>query len=302
MSFERVCSVAEQYQANSNAPLGFAFKDLQTGESICFHGDEPFPTASAFKVYVLAALYQKIQNGELSRTDCIPLAEEQKAVGSGVLSLLDAGLNLTVKDYAMLMMTISDNTATDVLYALTGREYIQEHVIRPLGLTQTKCDYNTHDLIDTYYEMNGRTIEEMLADYGGVPSYRNSPCYACQTEKNDQTSPLDAQKLYEALYRGEWITPEVSREMIGILKECQTNSRIPHFLPPFTTVAHKTGTLDRLAVDTGIVYTPKGDYFLALFYNGNLASEADYDADPSGLVGDRYLAECSRDIYHAFMQ
>lgn len=302
MSFTSVCAAARKFQDSAKAPFGFVFKDLSTGEQVHYRGDEPFPTASSFKVYILAAIYRRAALGELSLSDRIPLKKADMALGSGVLQTLDEGLELTVKDYATLMMIISDNTATDVCYSLTGKENIQENVLKPLGLKNTRCDFNCKDMIDAYYEMNGRSVEEVLAACGGNPNYCQSAYYACTAEENDQTSPLDALKIYETLYNGEWVSKEVSSEMLSILKQCQTNSRIPFYLPPYTEVAHKTGTLDRLAVDTGIVYTPKGNYYIGMYYNGNMASQEVYDADPSGIAADRYLAECSKAIYDAFME
>ncbi len=302
MSFSAVCRAAEEYQRLAKAPFAFLFRDLGTGETVHYHGDEPFPTASSFKVFILAALYRKAALGELSLDDRLPLRDEYKALGSGVLSALGEGLAPTLKDLALLMMMISDNTATDMLFDLVGKDCIREQVIEPLGLARTRCDLPCKDLIDKSYELEGRTIEEMFAAYGGQPSYRNSPYYTCEAEENDQSSPLDMLKMYETLYRGEWVDRETSDAMLDVLKQCQTNSRIPYELPPFTTVAHKTGTLDRLAVDTGIVYTQKGDYFLAMFYNGNLAGEADYDADPAGHASDRFLAAWSGAVYRAYME
>ena len=90
--------------------------------------------------------------------------------------------------------------------------------------------------------------------------------------------------------------------MLDIMKRCQTNTRIPKNLPDGTVVAHKTGTLDKLNVDIGIVYTPKGDYILCMFYNGNLAAKDDYDANFRGRVGDTYLADLSGEIYKAYME
>ena len=90
--------------------------------------------------------------------------------------------------------------------------------------------------------------------------------------------------------------------MLKIMKACQTNTRIPKLLPLGTPVAHKTGTLDKLMVDGGIVYTPKGDYILCLFYNGPLASREDYDKNYLGRDGEQYLAELSREIYDAYME
>ena len=90
--------------------------------------------------------------------------------------------------------------------------------------------------------------------------------------------------------------------MLDILKKCQTNTRIPKFLPPSVDVAHKTGTLDCLCNDVGIVYTSKGDYLLAMFYNGNVATMEEYAQNDRGRNSDALLADISGEIYEEYMK
>lgn len=301
MGFQDVWNVAEAYRNKKTAPVGFLFRDLGTGETAEFCGAEPFPTASMYKLYILAELYRKAWAGECCLTDRIALEDDMRSIGSGVLKNLDNGALLTLKDYAMLMMNLSDNTATNVLFRYLGRDSIKKNVIDALGLTQTKCDYDCTDLIDLYFELDGRTITQLREENGGtLPSFRNSKWYRCETEKNNQTSCADAARMLEVLYRGEWVSREASNEILEILKLCQTNGRIPFHLPVNVAVAHKTGTLDRLCVDTGIVYAPGGDYILCLFYNGNLADEEEYQENDRTRHGESFLAEFSRDIYAAY--
>ena len=303
MGIQEVRLIAEEYQHKLTAPVAFLFRDLSTGETVSFHGEEPFPTASMYKLYILAELYRKAWAGECSLSDRIPLEDSHRSIGSGVLKNLQNGALLTLRDYAMLMMNLSDNTATNVLFRYLGRDAIQKNVIEALGLSATKCDFDCTELIDRYFDLNGGTVEQLRKENGGkLPSFRNSPYYCCTTEENNQTSCLDAAKMYELLYRGEWVSKDASADILEILKLCLTNRRIPLDLPVTVPVAHKTGTLDRLCVDTGIVYAPGGDYILCLFYNGNLADEAEYEANERGRLGEDFLAELSRQVYEAYHQ
>ena len=86
------------------------------------------------------------------------------------------------------------------------------------------------------------------------------------------------------------------------MKRCHTNSRIPRHLPKGTEVAHKTGTMDKVANDVGVVYTDKGDYLLCMFYNGNTATREEYDANIKGRLSDNLLADISRDIYAEYVK
>lgn len=290
MNMDAIRAIAEQYQASVTGDLGVAFTDLKTGQGFTINGDKELPTASTFKVYLLAEFLRQCEEGRFALTDRHELKEEFVSPGSGILDELQPGLNLTLLDYARLMMMLSDNTATDYLYHLVGRDSIQHNVIEAFGLDKTKCDYPCRLLIDTYFD-------EAKKQPGHPRSFRNTEDYLCTAARNDSTSPENMEKVLRLVYEGRLLSPWVSGQMVDIMKRCQTNSRIPKFLPRDVQVAHKTGTMDRVANDVGIVYTEKGDYILCLFYNGNTATQEEYDANVKGRLSDSLLAEISRDIF-----
>ena len=297
MKIDNIRAIAEKYRDSVTGRLGVGFTDLQTGESFSLMGDDEFPSASTFKVYILAELFRQAQEGKFKMSDRHVLTDEVKSVGSGVLYNLQAGLTPTLQDYATLMMIISDNTATDFLYDFVGAENIKNNVLVPLGLSNTKCDYTCKKLIALYYQADPSDGPET---FDQEKSYRKPPDYLCQTPENDSTSPNDMMKILKLVYEKKLFTPWVCDEMLNIMKQCQTNTRIPKFLPGNIEVAHKTGTMDRVANDVGIVYTPKGDYILTLFYNGNTASEEEYNKNVHGIMSDSLLAEISRDIFEEY--
>ena len=67
-------------------------------------------------------------------------------------------------------------------------------------------------------------------------------------------------------------------------------------------VAHKTGSMDRVANDVGIVYTPKGDYILAMFYNGNTATQEEYDSNKDLHISEEVLAQLCGEIYSIYIE
>ena len=94
-----------------------------------------------------------------------------------------------------------------------------------------------------------------------------------------QTTPHDVMVFYEKLYRGEIVNKFYSDEMISLLKKQQLNDRIPKYLPLGIPVAHKTGELDRVKHDAGIVYAPTGDYiFVVMTDSANPQSAAENTA------------------------
>ena len=295
MNIQAIRAIAEKYDAKTTGALGLLFTDLKTGETVTVNPDKELPAASTFKVFLLAEFLRQCEEGKYNLMDRHELKAEFVSPGSGVLCDLLPGMNLTLLDYARLMMMLSDNTATDYLYSLTGRDNIKNNVIDAFDLTKTKCDYPCKLLIETYFDP-AHKVE------AGERNWRNTDDYRCLTPTNDSTSPTDMAKVLKLAYDKALFSPWVSEQMIDIMKRCHTNSRIPKELPRDVEVAHKTGTMDKVANDCGIVYTEKGDYILCLFYNGNVATQEEYDANKKGRFSDGLLAEISKEIYSAYME
>ena len=282
--------------------LGVGFKDLLTGEEIYLNGDTAFPTASVFKIFVLCELFRREQEGTFSFDEQHTLLNCEKSIGSGILEQAEEGTVYSMMDYAMLMMSISDNTASDYLFGVAGRENIRKHIIEPLNLSNTKIDLNCAQLLTSNYDVSIEEYRRIVDMENGRFHRRNVPFFLCQTEQNNQSSPRDMVKLLSLMYEGNLLGADSDRRMIDIMLQCQTNARIPAKLPEGTPVAHKTGSIDHLTNDCGIVYTANGDYVLTLFYNGNLASEEEYEGPNWGDMGNSILSQLSADIYNAYIQ
>jgi beta-lactamase class A len=292
----------EHCSSQLSGKLGVGFQDIQTGQKFFLNGNEQFPTASVFKIFVLAELFRQIDAGIVTLDARYGLEDTYKSVGSGVAQFMTSGTSLTVYDYALLMMAISDNTCADFLYRFVGGTNIKNHVVDAMELTQTKADLTCADLFVNYCGVSPDAAPAVKNDRYYHGDYRNSEWYACKTEKNDVTSPEDITKMLWSIYCGKWSSERACHDMLEIMKKCQTNSRIPKYLPAGIHVAHKTGTFDRVSNDVGIVYTGQGTYILSLLYNGNLADQAEYEGKNSrGYYGDEVLAKLSRRIYDIYM-
>ena len=87
--------------------------------------DEPAPLGSIFTLYVLAALGDAVEDGEVSWNDEIVIQDQLKSVAPGTLQSREAGEVVTVHEAARLMISISDNTAADHLIDLLGRRTVE---------------------------------------------------------------------------------------------------------------------------------------------------------------------------------
>src|SRR4051812_47070494 len=99
---------------------GVAAVNLATGEEAAINDRERFPTASSVKILVLYQLFREVERGNAQLFERVTYRAADRTLGSGLLSDLDPGLNPTLRDLAVLMMTISDNTATNVLIDRLG--------------------------------------------------------------------------------------------------------------------------------------------------------------------------------------
>lgn len=299
---EHIRQIIKKAVQKGTGLLGVGFKDLATGEEIYLNSDTAFPTASVFKIFVLCELFRREQEGTFSFDAQHTLLNCEKSIGSGILEQAEEGTVYSMMDYAMLMMSISDNTASDYLFSVAGRENIRKNIIEPLNLTNTKIDFNCAQLLTNNYDVSIEEYRRIVDMENGRFHRRNAPFFLCQTEQNNQSSPRDMVKLLSLMYEGKLLGADSDRRMIDIMLQCKTNARIPAKLPEGTPVAHKTGSIDHVTNDSGIVYTANGDYVLTLFYNGNLASEEEYEGTNWGDVGNSILSQLSADIYNAYIQ
>jgi beta-lactamase class A len=124
LSDQEVEQRLEAIAAECSGTLGFYARDLRSGRTIGRHEDEPFATASLIKVAVLVELERQALEGMLSMTQPMELRDADKVGGSSLLRHMSAGILMPVRDWAFLMMQVSDNTATNVLIDLVGLERV----------------------------------------------------------------------------------------------------------------------------------------------------------------------------------
>jgi beta-lactamase class A len=270
--------------------VGVAATHLVTGRHIGYREDELFPTASVIKLPLLVTLYEDAIAGRIDLSERVTYREDTKVAGSGVLQFLDDGLNPTVRDLSVLMMSVSDNTATDLLFDRVGKRRIESTMGR-LGLQSIRVPFDIREmlmeLVDLDHTQPGGYDElrrrlRLSAGSGG------RSMIATQA---DRATPADMCRLLELIESRAILDPDSCTAILELLKRIQSATRIPGLLPKGTVVAHKTGSYRRLRNDVGIVYAPSGPYAVALF-----ARELARD----NIDDDGALARISLAIYEEF--
>jgi len=216
-------------------------KNLDTGAEYSLNGEGRVRTASTIKVAVMIEAFALVAEGRAKWTDELVLTKEKKVSGSGILPEFADGLHLTLRDAVNLMMTMSDNTATNlVVDALGGADAVNARM-QSLGFTDTRL---------------------MRKVGGGGESEEGNK------EENKhfglgRTSPREMVAILERLERGEIVSPAASKEMIELMKREQTKDGIWRELWQ-TPTATKSGALDALRSNVGIIYHQRGRIALAV--------------------------------------
>ncbi|HEV2249221.1 MAG TPA: serine hydrolase [Candidatus Limnocylindria bacterium] len=290
MSVETIAAEIERLADATGGILGVAATQLATGRHIGYREDEPFPTASVIKLPLLVTLYEDAIAGRIDLSERVTYRDETKVAGSGVLQYLDEGLNPTLRDLAVLMMSVSDNTATDLLFDRVGKPRI-EAVMDRLGLSSIRVPFDIREmlmeLVDLDHSKPGGydELRRRLRISAGSGGRSMIPAQA------DRTSPADMCRLLALIEARAILDPDACTAIVELMKRIQSATRIPGLLPKGTVVAHKTGSYRRLRNDVGIVYAPTGPYAVALF-----ARELPRD----NIDDDGALARISLAIYEEF--
>jgi beta-lactamase class A len=246
-------------------------KNLDTGATYGLREDEPVRTASTIKLPILVALFAAVESGEVQWTERLTLREQDKVSGSGVIREFSDGLQLPVRDLARLMIVVSDNTATNLILDRIGGDYVNRYMAK-IGLQQT------------------RSMRKILGDGKNLKSEISGLSEEGRKPENakwgiGRSTPREMVMLLEKLEKGEIVSVAASREIIAILKRQQYKDGIGRQFEGTYAVASKSGALDALRSDAGIVYSPGGRIAIAATVDG--MSKTDYSAENAGnkLIG-----------------
>jgi beta-lactamase class A len=242
--------------------VGVAIKNLQSGKTILVDEGRVFPSASTIKLLIMSELMKEIEGGKRRLDEVVVLREEAKTGGDGILKELDAGHGFSLKEMITLMIIMSDNTATNILIDMVGMDAVNRRADE-LGMRETKLQ---------------RKMMDAAARKAGRDNF---------------TCAGDMLRFLETTYEGSNVSKERSDLMLSIMKKQQATGRLDLYLPvdeEGLVIAHKTGDLDRLEHDVGIVYSPGCAYIICV-----LTNETRTNKDGREIIG-----EISKVVYDAF--
>lgn len=244
--------------------VGLYAKNLDTGESYGLRADEPVRTASTIKLPIMAGAFAAVEQGKVKWTDTVELREQDKVSGSGVLHEFSGGQRFPLRDLMHLMIVVSDNTATNLVLDRITADFVNAQM-DTLGLART------------------RALRKVMGGGDGTPQGHSREGLREEYRRFGLgvSTPHEMVQLVEKIARGEVVSPEASREMIAILDRQQFKDGIGRRLPD-AQVASKSGSLDRLRSDVGLVRSLGGRIAIAITVDDMLRT--DYSPENAGLV------------------
>jgi len=250
-----------QLAASFDGAIGLAIKDFSTGDVLAVNADTIFPQASSIKVAVLLELLRQSQTGALKLDERVEVHKAQFVGGSGVLyGFADGTSSLSLHDLAVLMINLSDNSATNILIDRLGMGKVND-TLAGLRLSQTRLERR---MIDVDAERQGR---------------------------ENLSTPREMTTLYDLLFHGKALDEKHTAMALEILKMPKDPlSPLGRGLPAGVPIAEKPGELNGVRCDSGIVLLEGRPYAISVMTT--------YAADDDAAA--RTISEISRRVYSYF--
>jgi len=213
---------------NTNLTPGIFLVDLDNGAYVDINAAASFPAASTIKIPILIAFFQDVDAGKIRLNESLTLEQQMIAGGSGNMKSRKPGTQFTALEVATKMMTISDNTATNMLIERMGGMEVLNQRFRSWGLRTT-------------------AIRNVLPDIEGT----------------NTSSPKELSTLMAMVSKGNLVSMRSRDRILGIMRRNTRNHLLPSGLGAGAIIAHKTGNIGSMLADAGLVDLPTGKRYLA---------------------------------------
>jgi beta-lactamase class A len=211
-----------------NLTPGVFLVDLNSGGYVDMNAGASFPAASTIKVPILVAFFRDVDAGNIRLDEILTMQQDMVAGGSGNMQYKPVGTQYTALEVATKMITISDNTATNMLIAKLGGIEALNQRFRSWGLTTT-------------------VIRNKLPDLEGT----------------NTTSPKELGNLLAMVNQGNLVSMQSRDRLLDIMRHTEKDTLLPSGLAPGATIAHKTGDIGTMLADAGLVDMPTGKRYIA---------------------------------------
>jgi beta-lactamase class A len=237
-----------------NGNIGVYVQNLKTGKTVAINADSLFPTASMIKVSILTGLMDKIEKGELKYNQKLVYRDSLLYAGEDILGSFKDKDTIQLSKVAMLMITMSDNTASLWLQKLVDGAYI-----------------------NTWLEQNGFKVLRVNSRVAGREDTRKIFGWGVST-------PYEMARLFTLIRQGKVVSEAASERMSRMLNRIYWDEKALSQIPPYVQAISKQGAVDAAKSETVLVNAPHGDYVFSVMTNNNKDQRWVPDNEASALI------------------
>lgn len=248
-----------------NGQVGIYVRNLKTGKTAGINADSLFPTASMIKVSILSGLMDKIEKGELKYNQKLVYRDSLLYAGEDILGSFKDKDTIQLSKVAMLMITMSDNTASLWLQKLVDGKYI-----------------------NNWLQDNGFKALRVNSRVAGREDIRKIYGWGVAT-------PYEMARLFTMVREGKVVSPAASERMSRMLNRIYWDEKALSQIPPYVQAISKQGAVDAAKSETVLVNAPHGDYVFSIMTNNNKDQRWTPDNEASVLI-----KKISALLYHYF--
>ncbi|MFN2456761.1 MAG: serine hydrolase [Chitinophagaceae bacterium] len=223
-----------------NGDIGIYVKNLNNERVVALNADTVFPTASMVKVPILVGVMDKINRGELDYHQPLQYRDSLLYAGVDILGSFKQDEKIGLDKVIMLMLTMSDNTASLWLQSLAGTGTRINEILDSLGFTYTRINSRTP----------GREANRTQYGWG-------------------QTTPRELATLMEKIYQGEVVSKAAAERMLRSLKRNFWDEVSLSQLPPYAVTFSKNGAVNASRSEVVLVKGEKAEYVFCIATKNN---------------------------------
>jgi beta-lactamase class A len=227
----QVAHILEGFQGD----VGVYVMNLRTRKVVAIRADTLFPTASMIKVSILIGIMAKLETGVLDYHQQEVYKDSLLYEGVDILGSFKSGESIELSKLMMLMLTMSDNTASLWLQSLAGGGARINQLLDSLGFRATRVNSRTP----------GREGDRERYGWG-------------------VTTPREMATLFERIHAGTLFNPAACEKMIRLLGRDYWDEDALSQIPPGVFVACKSGAVDESRSETVLVTAPHGPYVFSI--------------------------------------
>ncbi len=294
-------NIVKHSSSITDGVVGVGIIHLETGRELYLNKNERFPMASSVKVPVAVRLMELVDEGKVRLDSMVTVKASDISPGSGVIKYRTRpGKKLSLRYLLENMLTISDNSATDMIFRAIGGPSGVHATMQNSGIEGMSVDRPIYLVLSNIWGVTGLTeddpfsmqiLNRLMAKVTSkqrIEARRNF-----FTDTRDTSTPEAMAKLLEKIWREDVLSSRSSKMVLDIMGRSHGNRRIKGLLPPGTKVYHKTGTIRGGLSDVGIVELPNGAGHLVVVVFVKGGKEPMYTAEKT-------MALIARDAFDYF--